>query len=374
MPAPIVPIADLDADVLVVGGGISGLTAATLLSDARHRVVLLEARLETGGRIRSVRASGTGQYLGDLGPTWVWPTYQPTISRWLDRLVLQSMPQFDKGLAIAELSRDTSPMRTHLPGQDGSVRIIGGPQAVVDGLAAKLPTDAVRTNAQVTGIAIEPDRVVVTVGGTSTSDQRTFSAGRLVVSVPPRIAIETIDWQPALPRDLRAALARLATWMASHAKVVALYETAFWREQGLSGRIMSRVGPLVEAHDHSGRNGTPAALFGFVGWPRDVRVKLGDALTDHVVEQLVRCFGPGAAAPIDIQIKDWAADPLVCRMADLNDLGGHPHIGPELVRQLHFDGKACFAAAETAAQSPGLIEGGFIAGEHAAKLFGPQKR
>lgn len=368
------PIADLDADVLVVGGGISGLTAATLLNDAGHRVVLLEARSETGGRIRSVRASETGQYLGDLGPTWVWPTYQPTISRWLEQLALQSMPQFDKGQAIAELSRDTPPMKTHLPGQDGSIRIIGGPQAIVDALMVKLPTDVVRTNAQVTGIAIEADRVIVTVGGTSASDHRTFSVGRLVVSVPPRIAIETINWQPALPRDLRAALASLATWMAPHAKVVVLYETAFWREQGLSGRIMSRVGPLVEAHDHSGPNGTPPALFGFAGWPRDVRAKLGDALTDHVVEQLVRCFGPGAAAPIDIQLKDWAADPLVCGEADLNDLGGHPRIGPDLVRQLHFDGKVCFAVAETAAQSPGLIEGGFIAGEHAAMLFGSLKQ
>ncbi len=37
--------------------------------------------------------------------------------------------------------------------------------------------------------------------------------------------------------------------MAGHAKVVALYERPFWREQGLSGDAISHCGTLAEIHD-----------------------------------------------------------------------------------------------------------------------------
>jgi monoamine oxidase len=368
MPSPIIsatqPRSALDADVIVVGGGLAGLTTATLLREAGHRVILLEAKRESGGRICSVRDSETGHYLADLGPTWVWPAYQPIISRWLDRLALTVIPQFDQGQVIAEMSRDAPPVTTRLPGQDGSVRIIGGPQALVDALTANLPTDIVHKNARVTDISIETDCVMVTL------DERTISSRNIVVSVPPRIALETISWQPELPTVLREALSDLPTWMAPHAKVVALYEKPFWRTRGLSGRIVSRVGPLVEVHDHSGPDGVPAALFGFVGWPHDMRAELAGGLEGHVLAQLARCFGLDAPAPVNIQIKDWAADRLVTVDADLKRLGGHPEVGPEIIRQPHFDGKLYFATAETATQSPGLIEGAFVAAEHAAKAIG----
>ncbi len=365
--------ADLDADVIVVGGGIAGLTAAVLLVEAGQRVLVLEARAEPGGRVRSVRDPQTQAYLADLGPTWVWPAYQPIVARWIERLALPSVAQFDSGQVIVETARDTSPIRTHFPGQEGSVRIIGGPQAIVDALAARLPQGVVCPSARVTAVEVAHDhaRVRLDVGR---SGRRTYSAAKVIIAVPPRVALHTISWQPTLPRDLTAALAGRATWMATQAKVVAFYERAFWRTQGLSGRIMSRVGPLVEVHDHSGPSGTPAALFGFVGWPHAVREEMGGALADQATAQLERCFGPEAPAPLDVQIQDWAGDPLVCSPADLRAPGGHPDVGPAIVRALHFEGKVCFAAAEVAGQSPGLIEGALVAGEHGARLVAPLPR
>ncbi len=46
------------ASVIVVGGGISGLAAATFLVSAGHDVVVLEASPEPGGKVRSTREDG----------------------------------------------------------------------------------------------------------------------------------------------------------------------------------------------------------------------------------------------------------------------------------------------------------------------------
>lgn len=56
------------ADVLVIGAGVSGLTAARLLTAAGKRVVVLEARERIGGRVWTDRSSG---HAVDLGASWI---------------------------------------------------------------------------------------------------------------------------------------------------------------------------------------------------------------------------------------------------------------------------------------------------------------
>ncbi|MEM1154111.1 MAG: hypothetical protein AAGI44_08210 [Pseudomonadota bacterium] len=52
-------------------------------------------------------------------------------------------------------------------------------------------------------------------------------------------------------------LGGVPTWMAGQAKVVAVYESPFWRDSGFSGDAMSRKGPLIEIHDASPASGEP---------------------------------------------------------------------------------------------------------------------
>lgn len=56
------------ADVIVVGAGVSGLTAARLLEAAGQQVILLEARDRVGGRTHTERSDG---WVTDMGASWI---------------------------------------------------------------------------------------------------------------------------------------------------------------------------------------------------------------------------------------------------------------------------------------------------------------
>ena len=352
------------ADVIIVGAGISGLATALLLHEQGVPVRVLEANDRPGGRVHSVFSDKDQSYLADLGPTWVWPKYQPIIAHWLDKLGLERFPHYEQGNAILDYGPGTSPDTRYLPGQDGSVRINGGPQAIIDRLVASLPKNTIRLDALVTSIATTPDDVTLEIDDEHQTTLRSQSA---VVAVPPRIAAQNIQWQPDLPVSLKNALDQTPTWMAPHAKVVALYDKPFWRERGLSGRIASNTGPIREAHDHCGPDGSPAAIFGFIGLSHTDRTRLGETLEKQIYNQLQRCFGEDSPQPNAIHIEDWAMSPTVTSPRDLSEPMSHPNVHPGVLRDPHADGRLFFAGAETAQQSPGLIEGAFDAAERAAK-------
>ena len=350
-------------DVLIIGAGLTGLTAATCLIASGQAVKILEASSTIGGRIQSVTDPTAGSYLGDLGPTWIWPDAQRLAAAWIAKLGLETFRQYDSGEAIVERDQHSAPIRYSLPGMHDSTRIVGGPKAIIDRLAGALPQNTIATNSPATSITITSEGVEVT---TSNPDLSKLCAKRVVVAIPLRIAADTISWQLSLPEQLLATMRSTPTWMAAQAKAVAIYDRPFWRENGLSGRLASHVGPLVETHDHSGRDGTPAALFGFIGWPHGMRCKAGDQLNEFVLEQLARCFGEEARQPLNLQIEDWSGNQHICAKLDLSEPPEHPQSVPAIIQQPLGDDQVYFAVAETAPISPGLIEGAFAAGESVA--------
>jgi monoamine oxidase len=61
---------NIDADVVVIGAGAAGLYAAGLLSDAGRRIIVVEARDRTGGRILTLSEPALAAPL-ELGPEFV---------------------------------------------------------------------------------------------------------------------------------------------------------------------------------------------------------------------------------------------------------------------------------------------------------------
>ncbi|MGP3775405.1 flavin monoamine oxidase family protein [Streptomyces sp. SDT5-1] len=339
-------------DVIVIGAGASGLTAAAALHVADRRVTVLEARDRIGGRLYSTPTGDRDRAL-DLGATWFWDGE--------DRVRTQAaragIETFDQHLAGDTLLQETAGVR-RLSGNlvdAPSLRFATGSQSLADALAAKLPTDSLCLNAPVTAIhpAYRGGLVVHTPGGT-------LRAEHVVLAVPPALALERIDFGDTLPADLVRLASATPVWMGAVVKVVASYPAAFWRNDGLAGAAFSRTGPLQEIHDMSGPDGTPAALFGFAH-ARTMRPGFDQAVT----VQLTRLFGEAAADPSALHVHNWSEEhwtspSTVQQLADYS-LFGHPlYQHPALTGRLHW------ASTETALDHAGHVEGALGAGERAA--------
>lgn len=85
-----------DADVVIVGAGLAGLSAARALVDTGARVVVLEARDRVGGR--TLGRDICGRVL-DLGGQWIGPG-QDRLEKLTRDLGVQTFPTYHKGKKI----------------------------------------------------------------------------------------------------------------------------------------------------------------------------------------------------------------------------------------------------------------------------------
>lgn len=359
------------ARIAIVGGGLAGLVAAwRLLQQGVRDVVLLEARTTLGGRILSVDAGGMGVDMAesaidrfDLGPTWFWPALQPQLDRLIAELGLQRFGQFEDGDLLVERSAQTPPLRTHsFASEPPSMRLAGGTGGLVAALHARLDPAIVRTGHTVKRLRREADRVELTVDDAA-GKPTVWHVEHVLLALPPRLAATRLQFEPALPAELARRWRATPTWMAPHAKYVAVYETPFWREQGLSGSARSSVGPMGEIHDVS-MPGGHAALFGFLGVPAPMRRQVTDSvLRTHCRAQLARLFGKRAGTPLGEALKDWAADPLTATDDDQDAAGQHAEAPSSGADEGPWQGRLVGIGSEWSPQFPGYLAGAVDAAE-----------
>lgn len=333
-------------DVAIIGAGPSGLHAAHLLLEAGRSVAVLEARDRVGGRLFSPGGL-------DVGPSWFWSN-EPRINALVDGLGLDAFPQHLAGDAMFQSVEGVQRLDGN-PIDAPSGRLLGGMQTLASAMANRLGEEVIRLGVRVT--AVEPSGEGLEVA----TDAGTVRAAAVVVALPPATAVAAIDFGAALEADVRGVAEQTPVWMGQMTKVVARYETPFWRELGLAGSAFSHVGPMREIHDMSGPGGDPAALFGFA------QPQLGSSAPSEaaVVDQLVQLFGPAAGQPSAVAIQDWRTEPLTSP-AGVERLSLYQLFGHDLFQAPALNGRLHWASTETSVVTPGHIEGALAAAERTA--------
>ncbi len=432
-------------DVVVVGAGFAGLSAARDLTRAGTSVLVVEANDRVGGRTLSEDVSGGN--IVEHGGQWIGPG-QDRIAALAKEVGVETFPTFGAGLEDLAF---TGGIRASAGGGPGGAEVVAAIVAI-EQLVAEIPLDApweapdaaaldaktveswLRENVRAEEaratirLLVEAvfscqaedlsmlhflfygrsggslTRLFLTEGGAQqdrldggthlvarrvaaqlgdrvrlSSPVRTirqtsdgvnvegddFRVGgqRVIVAVPPPMAVR-ISYEPPMPPLRDQLTQRLA--MGSVIKAHAIYETPFWRDAGLSGRVVSDTGPLKIVFDNTPLSGSPGMLLGFFEGT-EARIYGARPLEERreaALACLTRYFGSAAAHPIDYIDHDWGAEPFIRgAYAAILPTGAWTNFGRALREPV---GRVHWAGTETSTISFGYIDGAVRSGERAA--------
>lgn len=246
---------------------------------------------------------------------------------------------------------------TEVAGGAQQDRFVGGSQELCIRAAEQLGPAVVRLSSPVWRIEHLDGRVVV-----STADTDVI-AKRVIVAVPPMMA-GRISYDPPLP-GLRDQLTQKAP-MGSVIKCLAVYDTPFWREDGLSGQAASDSGAVRATFDNCPPDGSPGILLGFVEGANARRLAGMPAAERRreVIACFERYFGPKAGRPTDYIEQDWTREQWTrgCYGAHFAP-GVWTQFGKALRPQV---GRIHWAGTETSTVWCGYMDGAVRSGERAA--------
>jgi monoamine oxidase len=237
-------------------------------------------------------------------------------------------------------------------------RFHGGSQRIALLMAAELGAGQVRLGVPVR--AIEHSESGVTLHAPAGLVVR---ARRAIVAIPPTLA-GRVAYDPPLPARRDQLTQRMP--QGTVIKTMAIYQSPFWREEGLSGQATSDAGPARVVFDNSPPDGSPGVLLGFLEgrlarqWgARPAAERSAAVLSGHA-----RLFGERAARPERFIERVWAEEEWTrgcygCLMTT----GGWTEYGRALRAPI---GPLHWAGAETATVWNGYMDGAVQSGERAA--------
>jgi len=131
-----------EADVVIVGAGLAGLTAARALRTAGREVVVLEARDRVGGRVLNAEVPGHPGVVVEVGGQWVGPTQERVLAL-ARELRLATVPTHDVGEHLIEWRGGLRRHRGTIPRVGPAVLAdVAQLRARIDRLAARVPVAA----------------------------------------------------------------------------------------------------------------------------------------------------------------------------------------------------------------------------------------
>ena len=367
-------------DVIVIGAGMAGLTAARELGKQGLSVKVVEGRQRIGGRVHSIRdfcdepVEGGAEFVHGTGAaTWpdvraaglatrpcplmkdtmfnvgggtrwlpwiiahpgVWPTFTilqkiakvrpPDVSA---RQFIEQQGYRGRARILAEMT-----LTAHLPGtvdeiglqglvEDGVLNLETGMNSRVDEGYDRLPAFIgqdidVDLEFDVETIEWGPDGVTV-----CSKDGRRVSAGAAISTLPVGVLKSgKVKFSPDLPLSKQSALQRLE--MGPVVKLLLLFKERFW--PSWAANIGCGTGPVTLYWPTSYKSGREVpVLTAYATGPRAAHLsKLGEEeARDVVLADLKRLFPKADPAQLctDAMRIDWGTDPFAC--------GGYTFIKP----------------------------------------------
>ena len=236
-------------------------------------------------------------------------------------------------------------------------KIVEGAQSICTRIAAELGTGRLRLSSPVRHIA-QNDTGVNVIG-----THFVVRGKHVIVAVPPPLA-GRITYEPALPVERDQFTQRLGMgWLI---KCEAVYDTPFWRADGLNGSAVVNDGPARSVFDVSPPDASRGMLLGFVGG--DAAREFGnvpESLRRAVIENFVSCFGEKARAVREWYVADWGREewtrgcPTAIAPPGLLTAYGESIAAP--VGRIHW------AGTETAGYWTGYMDGAVRSGERAGR-------
>jgi len=342
--------------VIIIGAGLSGLTTAYSLNKKGIDCLILEARERSGGRIHTLEGPL------EMGATWLGQQHKH-LRDLLNELGVEVFEQFTAGKISYDLGQHQPIQFFDMPeGQAPSYRIKGGTCAIIQGLIDRLTTTNIRYASVVKRIQDQAASISV-----SLADGAVFEAKQVIITTPPQLTQEAIEFFPPIPSKQKSMMEHTHTWMGESIKYGVTYSSPFWKEKGLSGMGFSQAGVLQEVHDHCNFEEDYFALKGFLN--SNLSAFKQDDRRQMVISTLCKLFGDSASDYLSYNEQVWQHDEFTS-LPKLNQVAPHQNNGNSLLRETLYNEKLIFSGTETSPVYGGYMDGAVYSGLLSAQLAG----
>jgi monoamine oxidase len=343
-------------DIIIIGAGLSGLSTAFQLKKAGISFKILEAQNRLGGRIETIY--GNQKTPMEMGATWFGKEHVNLIQL-LSELNIGYFEQHTEGIALFETMSFVPPQQYYVPANSHSAyRIKDGTYSIIERLQRHIGKKNIVLNAKIIEISEEENKLKIT-----DSFKNDFYCKHLIISVPPKLVINSIKFTPELPQSINQVMQKTQTWMSGSIKFSVEYKKAFWREKGGAGSIYSQSGLATEIYDHCNYETTKFALKGFLNASAShysIEERKGKVIT-----QLKHYFGTEAETFESYNDKIWN-DKYIQPKED-TFLPPHYNNGHSVYSDAYMNDKLFFTGTETVKIFSGYMEGAIIASNSITK-------
>jgi monoamine oxidase len=340
--------------ILIIGAGLSGLLTAYRLKKESIPFKVLEARSRIGGRINTVY--GTNDAPIEMGATWFDSQHKHLIAL-LAELGIDYFEQYMDGTVFFQPSSTSPAQSIQIPSQPPSYRISGGTSHLIHTLYQKLDKNDVLLNQPVKEIKFSENSVQVTAN-------EFFEGNAVVLSIPPKMWVNKILFDPQLPNNIVNIAKQTHTWMEDSIKVALTYTEPFWQQENLSGTLFCNTGPITELYDHCNHQRSKYALCGFVN-PAYKNLSNTERQA-AVIHQMKSVFGTKVEAYLDYKECIWSQEKYTSDESPI-PLYPHQNNGNPIFGNSFFNDKLMISSSEVAIEFPGYMDGAVLAANVTAK-------